>query len=74
MEVELVVLRDIIGMFEITRKEDFKVSPVGAFMSLIFFFPLFFFGLCGGLQSCLAHVKGWDITELKNVAWLVKAG
>lgn len=51
------VLRDIIGMFEITRKEDFKVSPVGAFLFIFSFFLSFFVGLCGGLQSCFAHVE-----------------
>lgn len=34
----LAVLRDVIGRFEITRKEDLKVPPVGYFSFI--FFPL----------------------------------
>lgn len=35
----LAVLRDVIGRFEITRKEDLKVPPVGYFF--FHFFSLF---------------------------------
>lgn len=63
----LAVLRDVIGRFEITRKEDLKVPPVGDFFLSFFFFSSFFSGLCGGLQSCLAHVEGCGILQSERM-------
>lgn len=43
MEVVLAVLRDVIGRFEITRKEDLKVPPVGYFFFHFFFLKFVLF-------------------------------
>lgn len=56
VEEVLVVLRDFIRVFEITQKEDFlKFSLWDIFCSSFLF--SFFFGLCGGSQSCFAQVE-----------------